>query len=88
MAPKSMRFADSGHEVSVKWEPDLGGGEDCYDLIIAADGVISRRRVAFGGRPIVLIEEPFRVVMENVHFGNPKAEQAAPRQPLPAVQVR
>jgi len=75
LTPKTMRYSDSGHEVSMQWKPDLGGTEDHYDLVIAADGVTSRRRVAYGGKPIVLVEQPYRVVMENVHFGNPKAEQ-------------
>lgn len=78
LTPKSMRFASGGHEVSVQWEPDLGGAEDHYDLIITSDQVTTRRRVAYRGQSIVLVEQPFRVVMEDVNFGTIKAERTVP----------
>ena len=75
MTPKSMRFADSKNEVKIEWETDLTGSEDRYDLRITADGVLSRQRVSFEGRPTTIIEQPFTVVMDNVYFGNNEVQQ-------------
>lgn len=78
LTPNSMKFAEADHEVSVRWEPDLGGAVDHFDLSISADGMTWKQRVAYNGNPIVLVEKPFRVVMEKVDFSKTKAEPAAP----------
>ncbi len=65
MRPKEMSFAKDGHQFNVTWTVHPKAKGDVYHLKITMDGAVSTKEVKFSGKPIVILEEPFRVVMDN-----------------------
>lgn len=60
-----MSLGENGHHLHVTWSVEPKTKSDLYRLEITADGAISKREVEFTGRPIVILEQPFRVILEN-----------------------
>jgi hypothetical protein len=65
LRPKEMSTGADGHQFNVVWSVDPGEKSDVYHLKLTMDGAISERKVEFSGKPVVLFEQPFRVVLEN-----------------------
>lgn len=62
---QEMSVGENGHQLNVTWSVEPKTKSDLYRLEITADGAISKREVEFSGKPIVLLEQPFKVVLEN-----------------------
>jgi hypothetical protein len=65
LRPKEMSFGKDGHQFNVVWTVQPKIESDLYHLKMTLDGVTSTKEVEFRGKPIVLLEQPFRVVMDN-----------------------
>ena len=62
---QEMSVGENGHQLNVTWSVEPKTKSDVYRLEITADGAISKKEVEFSGKPIVLLEQPFKVVLEN-----------------------
>lgn len=61
-----IRSLDGGHDIRISWKPDYGFRGDRYDFQMTVDGVASRRSITYAGKPVVLLEQPRKVVVEAV----------------------
>lgn len=68
MEPHASEMGASGdhHEVKVFWSlrPEAAG--DVYHLRVIADGVTTEREITYSGRPVVVVEKPLRVIVEEM----------------------
>ena len=74
------------HHFSIEWDPVYRLTGDQYDFKITYNKTISKRRIVYRGKPIVLTEDPFRVVIDNVYSKKSDAEQAVDGKPPEAPQ--
>lgn len=73
---RMLGLAGPGLNLSIEWEPVYRLTGDQYDFVISYNKTISKRRIIYRGRPIVLTEDPFRVVVDNVYSKKSDGEQA------------
>lgn len=64
--PSEMGASDGAHEFKVFWSlrPDATG--DIYKLKMIVDGVTTEHEVTYSGKPVVVMEKPMRVVVEDM----------------------
>ena len=55
------------HHFSIEWDPVYRLTGDQYDFKITYNKAISKRRIVYRGKPIVLIDDPYRVVIDTVY---------------------
>ena len=63
---EEMSMSENGHQFHVTWTVEPKIKSDVYRLEMTVDGAVSKKEVEFSGTPIVLLEKPFRVVLENI----------------------
>lgn len=61
----SITNTAEGHEVKLAWTLQPKSGRDVYRMSITADGVTQMKDVEFTGAPVLVIDKPFKVVMES-----------------------
>ena len=83
-ATPKMKMVLTGPDIdySVEWVSSYKPRCDQYDFTINCNNVVSKRRILYRGKPIVLTEEPFIIVVDGL---NPiESKKQKPRHDNPS----
>lgn len=62
----AANYKQDGHEVILEWQPNYGKSEDEYHFVIQLDGAMQRKTISYAGKPITLMREPFKIVVQDI----------------------
>lgn len=63
---KKFKYTEDEHQVEVEWASAFGDSSDRYEFSIIVDGVRSTKIIDYSGKPVLLLDKPFKVTLKEV----------------------